>query len=131
MANLKNIASLGAVMLHGFHGRLASPQSIVDDYARIGATGSGSQIVGIRGRMCSIEVWAGAPSETEAEKLADEIEALQGRVLRVMDDFGRVFERVRIKTIEANIKAGRGTLLPTGVAMTHLVRATASVEVLP
>ena len=131
MPNLTNIATVGVIPVHGFHGRLASPQRILDDYARIGATGSGSQQVGTRGRMCSIEVWAGSNSELEAEKMADALEALQGTVVRVGDDFGRVFERVRIKTSEATIKAGRGTTLPNGAQMTHLIRATMTVEVLP
>lgn len=131
MANLTNVAFLGTIPLQGLRGQLSDPQSIVDDYARIGATGSGSQIIGERGRYCPIEGWAGKSSEVEAERAFEDIEALQGQVVRVQDDFGRVFERVRIKQITASMKCGRGPTLPGGVQMTHLIQFSATVEVLP
>lgn len=131
MPNLTNVAFFDIVNFQGFHGRLSQPQNIVDDFARIGATGSSSQNIGVRSRKESIDAWAGASSETEAEKIADDAEDLQGLVVEAQDDFGRKFPRVRIYSISATIRAGRGPLLPTGVQMTHKIDIRAVVEVLP
>jgi len=131
MSNLTNVCFIGAVSLQGWSGRLANLQSLVDDYARIGQTGSGAQIVGLRGRRCAISAWGGASSKAEAIGRADSLEAMQGLVVRVGDDLGRIFSRVRIYQIAASIKAGYGPRLPGGSQMIYRIDVQASMEVLP
>lgn len=131
MANLTNIAFIGTTFLHGWHGRLSNLQNIVDDYARIGQIGSGAQIVGRRSAKCQVTPWAGAASRVEAIALADAFDSYQGTTVRVGDDLGRVFQRVRVESISTMIKAGYGGSLPTGVQMLYKIEVTAVLEVLP
>lgn len=131
MPNLTNICKIGNYFLHGWHGRLPDLQRQVDDYARIGAYGSGSQIVGYRARKASIAAWGGAPSKAEAVALAKALEDMQGTVVRVTDDFARLFEKVRIQEISATVRAGYGPTLPGGSQMLYCVDVSAVMEVLP
>lgn len=131
MPNLQNTAFIGGYYLHGWHGRLPNLQYLNDTYARIGQTGSGSQSVGRRGETTNISAWAGAASRVEAIALADGLEAMQSQTAVVGDDFGRVFQRVRIEKISASIHAGYGPTLPSGVQMLFRIDVTATMEVLP
>ena len=130
MAAVLNWAYIDTVLLQGWEGRLSSLQYLIDDYARIGQVGSGSQAVGQRGRKCSIRAWAGRTSKIDAVTVAAYLEGLQGYVVAVGDDFGRSFPRCRIYAITASIKCGRGSTVSTG-AMNYKIEVDATIEVLP
>lgn len=131
MAGVPNWGYIDNVLLQGWHGRLSVMQYNIDDYARIGQVGSGSQAVGFRGRKCSISAWAGRTSRIEAISAADYLEGLQGYVVAIGDDFGRVFQRCRIYNMTASIKCGRGSLLSSGGVMNYRIEVDATIEVLP
>jgi hypothetical protein len=131
MAGLTTVAQVGTVNFHGWHGRLSSPQLILDEFARIGVVGSGSQIVGTRGARVEINAWIGAPSSKDAVAACQAVEGLQGGVYQITDDFGRIFPRVRVSSATSSCRAGLGPNLSTGQQMTFLIDAKFSMEVLP
>jgi len=131
MANLTNVAIIGTVYLHGWHGRLGYLQYTVDDYARIGQTGSGSQLTGRRSRKSQINAWLGAGTRVDAIGLADTLEGYKGSVLAVSDDMGRNFARVRVYEITATIRAGRGGTIPGGAQMLFRIDVDCVLEALP
>lgn len=131
MAGVPNWAYIDSVTLQGWKGRLSAIQYLIDDYSRIGQVGSGSQATGQRGRKCPITAWAGRTSKIDATTVAAYLESLQGYVVAVGDDFGRVFPRCRIYDITAAITCGRGTLLQSGGVMNYKIEVDTTIEVLP
>lgn len=131
MAGVPNWAFIDNITLQGWQGRLSYIQVQIDDYARIGQIGSGSQGVGQRSRKCQIRAWAGRSSKLDAMNAADYLEGLQGYVVTVGDDFGRVFQRCRIYSMTASIQCGRGSLLQSGGVMNYKIEIDTVIEALP
>lgn len=119
------------IILHGVNdGWLPAMQAQGDEWQRIGQSGSGTQIVGYRGRKVSPSGWYGSPNVADATGFATAFESLENEVCTVADDYGRVIQRVRLTEIKVNPRPTRGPTLSGGVVLFRC-ECSWTAEVLP
>lgn len=119
------------ILLHGVaDGWLAALQPQGDEWQRLGQSGSGTQIVGYRGRKATPTGWYGSPNLADATGFANAFESLETEVCMVNDDYGRTIPRVRFTDIRVNPRPTRGPTLSGGVVLFRC-ECSWSAEVLP
>lgn len=120
------------IPLHGVSDSwIPSLQAQVDEFQRIGQTGSGAQIVGYRGRKVSPTGWYGSPSASDATAFTTAFESLEGEVCQVIDDYGRTLSRVRITEIKVNPRPTRGPTISGSQVVIFRCECSWTAEALP
>lgn len=120
-----------AVTLHGWNGWIPVMQNLMDEYTRLGQTGSGAQVLGRRGRKKGCTGWQGFTTEAAAKAFAEQWEGLEGRIVRVVDSYSRNMPRVRLTNVSAEVRAGKGPVTSGATQVSHRVECTVDCERLP
>lgn len=88
--------------LHGVSDSwIPSLQSQVDVFQRLGQSGTGSQIVGIRAPTVEAKGWRGESDQAAALSFSVAFEALTGEICAITDDWGRTISAVRLTNCRA------------------------------
>lgn len=103
------IARLGTLRFHGWTPWVPAPQTIGEDFYRLGQTeeSGGAQTMGTRSREIDCTAWAAFTSATEATAFAALVENAQRQELAFIDQWGFSI-LVRVVKSAAMPKATRG-----------------------
>lgn len=116
--------------LHGWSGWLHGLKDEPETFARLGETGSGAQILRTRGPESPVQAMRICASLADALTAAEQAEAWQAQVLRVVDPFGRSFLRVRFNEVSVSVRGCRGNG-PDATSAAARVMLDLRLEVLP
>ncbi len=124
-------ATLGGIPFHGWTGFLHKRLPITSTFSRIGQEGSGAEVTGIRSDPMDCGAWIACSSQTDAKDKSALVEDLCGKVVALLDPWGRNIAKVRVTKSKATPKAASGPGVTTGTSSTHIVSCEFELEPLP
>ncbi len=120
------------VRVHGMRGWIGGLQHQPDHYRRIGGRGTGTQSTGQQARPEAHPIWAACAKKADAVLMCTNLEAMQGFVAQVTDQFGRVLPRVKVRSVVITaMQRTKGPLVSASVSATYRVEASLELELLP
>lgn len=118
------------IEFHGWNGFIGDLEDDLDVYRRAGGSGYGVQTVG-RSHLKTVNAWRQEATGTSAAAWVAALQAAKGPVVSIKDPENRTLARCRIRTVDFEVKSGRGGVIAGGTAATRLIRVTMTIERLP